>query len=860
MDLNPYQIRFRLAVIGALVCIQFGCSQVRVPRIDPSGQRIFLPAEQTTTVVPIGQTVSAGPGLGSPVFVKPPAPEPCPEVVGTVPCPPPCPSVSTVSPTPTRRLDVVKDGSLVLKPTKIIAPINSDVVIFGGLCGADGYFRKRETLEWSLSQESVGHFVEVREGSLSRLHKMFGRELGKHGTNYAVGRTSSSEEVITKGTDTVIDDMLVQAGQGWVSLTSPSEGTSHVTGMAPKAKGWDKRRKTATIHWLDANWDFPPSVTVQSGTEHDLTTLVRRATTKEAIEGWLVNYTILPGGTAAGFAPAGATTAQNIRTGSLGQATVRLRQATGQTGPGTTQVRVDIIRPGLHAGDPDRLNVATAVISVRWTAPALTFVATGPEVVGLDTPFNYRVEVFNPGDQTASGVTASAILPPGLTLISANPQPGFAGGTLSWNLGEVVPGQPNRIIDLTVKATTRGTLRPCFQVYSNDTRLSRLEKCLETTVAAPCLSMQIDGPDEAQVGDQITYRIRMQNQCNEPLTNVRLVDTYGSGLEAPGLPSPLAYQPFDLAPGATSDVIELTFIVKEAGTVCHLIQVTADGGHTAESRQCIEATSVARPDFQVSVESVNRVRFNDRVLIRATITNTGNTTLPDMTVLHDYTASLAPQNATDGWQPVDQGLQWRLRPLPVGQSVVLEVDSLAQQGDAAAVARFTCITGAGLQREGSTRIAIEGAPQPVPENNQPEPPEPNNPIRIAPPTSSDRLEIGITSFDEPVNPGDNVNYQIRVENDRAVNDSNVVITLSIPEGMQYIGGRATDLVRAVSQSPDGRTVTMETRRELRAGQAINFRAIVRATTPGKKTFNVSVRSGREPDGVTRSIETTVNRQ
>ena len=72
-------------------------------------------------------------------------------------------------------------------------------------------------------------------------------------------------------------------GQGWISLTSPVEGTSHVTVFAPEVYRWDARLKSAMVHWVDAQWRFPPPAINPAGTKHVFTTTVIAAIEPDAV-------------------------------------------------------------------------------------------------------------------------------------------------------------------------------------------------------------------------------------------------------------------------------------------------------------------------------------------------------------------------------------------------------------------------------------------------------------------------------------------------------------------------------------------------------------------------------------------------
>lgn len=833
-----------------------GCSQVRLPAIDPSGERIFLPAGNSTTLAPLPGSAGAPPFGPRPAFQLPENPPPCDEAA------PPTPAGATSNVgqfSIYRPLEDAKEGALVMHPRKIIAPINSDVVLRAGLCGAEGYYVKGQRLEWMMSQESVGNFIDVREGSLRRVRNLLGNDVGKQGIDYAIGYTSRAAERMTKGTPLVQDDLVVHPGQGWVSVSSPSEGTSHVTCMAPRATGWDRRRQTATIHWIDANWKFPPSQFARAGQAVDLTTLLTRASTGDPIEGWEVDYTIIPGGMAAGFEPTGTSNMQGVRTNSLGHGTARLRQSPGQTGPGVTNVRIDVTRPGGFPGEPDKLQVASQVVTIQWSSPALTLIASGPQSVGRDTPFTYRMEVSNPGDQPASGVTATASIPPELTIISTNPQAEFVGGTLRWNLGEVQPGQAPRVIDVAVKGNSRATVRPCFNVQSTDPTLPPLQKCLDTIIAVPCLAMQVEGPDNAQVGDNVTYLIRIQNQCDEPVTGIKLVDTFESGLSASGKGSPLAYRVFDLQPGAIED-IELAFDVLSAGRHCHQIQVTADGGHTVGSVECIDATDVPRPDIDLRVQTNPQIEVGEGTVLRATVLNRGNVPLREVRIAAEIPAELFAEDseATAGFTTQGNQLVWQFPELQPGQSAVAEVITRGVAPIPNAVARFVATAESGLQREQVVQVQITEPVRQGPINppndgggRQPE-------IPVEQPNRSNQLKVGVTALTEPVAVGQEAEYLVVITNDRNVSDRDVATLVTLPEGLQYVGGRADDDIQDSQRSPDGRQIVMQTVRELRAGESIGFRVRARATLAGRHQVRIESRSGQTPQPVGATATTTVN--
>ena len=104
----------------------------------------------------------------------------------------------------------------------------------------------------------------------------------KINNNYAIGSTACRSATITRGTPSPSDDIPVARGQAWISITSPTDGTSHVTAFAPKVTQWDNRQQTATILWIDAQFSFASPVIGAVGTRQTLTTLVSRPSDVDA--------------------------------------------------------------------------------------------------------------------------------------------------------------------------------------------------------------------------------------------------------------------------------------------------------------------------------------------------------------------------------------------------------------------------------------------------------------------------------------------------------------------------------------------------------------------------------------------------
>ena len=168
-----------------------------------------------------------------------------------------------------------------------------------------------------LAQDGVGQIVEVGQESPHDISIKLRHSPQKVATNYARAHTSTISQVLDRGTRSPVDDVYLQKGQSWITVTSPTEGASHVIVWAPQEHNWDRRKATATIYWVDASWRFPAAITARSGGRQTLTTVVTRSS-GQPVSGWIVKYDVLDGPPAV-FSARGETSIE-VRTDAAGRA------------------------------------------------------------------------------------------------------------------------------------------------------------------------------------------------------------------------------------------------------------------------------------------------------------------------------------------------------------------------------------------------------------------------------------------------------------------------------------------------------------------------------------------------------------
>lgn len=880
-------VRAMLAVLTTCVTLTFaGCSSWQLPRIDPSGDRLFLPEPATTTPVNPWRnwgcfprpafTTPATPPPCPPAFA-PPSPAPaattpaCPPVAGPPACPPggaaasPQPMPRSVF--PTTAPGIGPTATLTLTPARVVQPVGAEVILMCGLRDTGGVIRGSQPVEWMLAGQSVGAIVQVGEEGLPCWRRWMGSAPRKISSNYALGRTGTMARVVTRGTPSQTDDFWVGPGQTWASISSAVEGTSHVTVLAPKVAAWDQRQQSATIHWIDAQWVLPPPVVGRAGAQHVLTTTLRRATSTGPIAGWIVRYEIADG-PAAGFAPSGAKVIE-VRTDAQGRAAATI--VPQGAGGGVSRVRIQIIRLGVSNGDPPRMGVGEGWTSVTWSAPALSIRTTGPEIIEVGRTATYRVEVSNAGDLPAKDVVVNDRIPAELSYVGSTPSGQIFGDRVEWRLGDL-PARSVRTIEIQCRAEQDRQVRHC--VTARSAGGLKAEGCATSRVFRSALTVAMTGPKESQVGQAVQFQVTVTNRGAERLAGVLLSDRFDGGLRHAESASPLQRSLGDFAPGQSKQ-FALTFTVAQAGKHCQEVRITAPGGHWANTQACLTATQPqpqGKPAMTVRKTGPTRARVGDEIDFFVKVTNTGDVPLTNVEIGDQTVEGLNPLVASPGndRKPDPDRLVWTVARLDTGQTVAKQIRVKCTKAVRSACTRVTVTAAEGLTMADEVCVEILPAPQVPPSHPPPNGGTGNggtgnggtgNGAETKDPPVGDlpqdgRLVLSIAENRNPVPVGQRVTYIISIKNDRKVSDKAVYLTLTLPQGMRF--EQLTGQLPKWSKSRDGRMISVSAIREIRPGETIIGRLEMTAVRPSQAQLTAQVKSMRQNEPVIVERKTTVS--
>lgn len=915
----------RVVLIAALLLltISSGCTRLRLPAIDPTGSRLFSPLPTTTG---LALPCSGGEGCGclgcvgrfkdnflsgclnkpafsfpTPAFPEPVAPPPCPTPASAgggicgnsnEPCVPSAPCSGSCATGPRAVLlgseidakcgcslpDRGKRGCILLSPQKIVAPVGGEVVLLSGVCGNDGYLQMNEKLEWMLAPDSVGNIIEVGDDYPGVVGRYVGSKIRpeKKDPSYAIGITSTKQTLITRGNLDPNDDVRLEKGQTWLTISSPSEGVSHVTVLAPESECWDQRKATATIYWVDASAVFPGAEIVPAGTPVDLTTRVTRSDKVLPAEGWKVRYEILQPEWATFD---NGTSVKEAVVDASGNATVTLLPRPGTSG--TTAVNMTVIRPGGASDNLPTLTLGQGQTFVTWSSPKLEVRAGAPAVASFDVPYQVVANLRNPGNQPATNVRVDLQTPAGTRIVGADSFARVLPNGVTWEIGTL---PPQTQLDLFLDVASQAPVSMTFTARGDGLAS---EDTVRVDVFRPSLGLAVAPvQDRVEAGQPVTFNIDVTNNGDRPLTNAYVTATGDSSIiHESGGTSVRDNKDGPLQPGETWRK-KVVFTPTASGRRCILVDAFADGGQRATQDACVLVINPVplTPNLTATIDGKSRVITGDNTLVRARVANDGRAEARNVNVDMVFDPQLQLLAATEGanQQRIGQRiLSWSIPSIAPGQSVTLEGQFRSLAPTPQSRVSVTAESAGGVRATDNFAFEIVGPTAPPqtppppslpPAGISPEIPGGPAPLRGAPstgvapgvparplgPTTSGRMQTTIFQrTGNPVRVNEPIRYGVRVVNDSNVRDGQVGIQFGLPPGVRLERLVPTTNPELSDYRIDAGVVSLPFVPNLEPGETAEFEIVLSSNQPQPFDLQVGVRSLNQPDGYAESVRTVV---
>lgn len=329
----------------------------------------------------------------------------------------------------------------------------------------------------------------------------------------------------------------------------------------------------------------------------------------------------------------------------------------------------------------------TGPVSPTWNVSLNKSLVSGTPQPGQE--LTYRLSYANTGNQPASNLSITDVLPPDLTYVSDNPGSFTTvqtGSTTTWQLASLSVGA-NGHIDLTVRVAngvadgTNLVNQASIGIDETETTLADNNPVITTTVAVPFIDLALSkqGTASGLAGSTVTYTLSVVNNGNVAATNLVITDTLPSGLsyrsdDAPGFSTVLTggtivWTRSVLAVGETATLTLSTDIdggiADNSTLVNQAIAAATENEPNQANNGAAFTTTVAAPVVTLSIGKSGPAASLSGSLITYTlrVVNNGNVVATDL-VITDALPSGA--NYVSGGTLNGQEVSWTVASLAPG--------------------------------------------------------------------------------------------------------------------------------------------------------------------------------------------------
>lgn len=161
-------------------------------------------------------------------------------------------------------------------------------------------------------------------------------------------------------------------------------------------------------------------------------------------------------------------------------------------------------------------------VAVTVVQPVLAIDVACPGNRYIGRPIEYEVTVRNTGDGDCTDARVTASMPTGATFASASTGGASAGGSVVWNVGALKAGESKKMT-FTINPGSAGSYRTEAVVTCACATEAR-DACATEVTGIPAILVEvIDEPDPIEIGNTVTYIIRVTNQGSANDNDIKVV-------------------------------------------------------------------------------------------------------------------------------------------------------------------------------------------------------------------------------------------------------------------------------------------------------------------------------------------------
>ncbi|MGL6226734.1 MAG: hypothetical protein ACRC10_08930 [Thermoguttaceae bacterium] len=447
--------------------------------------------------------------------------------------------------------------------------------------------------------------------------------------------------------------------------------------------------------------------------------------------------------------------------------------------------------------------------------PQLTLEKIYPQEIQVNRPCTFKTYLRNSGKTPVKEIVLHDLLPQGTRFISAHPPVNpTQSGELLWTLGTLQPDS-ELIVELEVLPLNEG------EIGSVATVQYAMEASGKTVVTRPLLDLEISEAPDTLVGENVTFNLTLSNPGTGIAKGVELELRVPDGLvHEKG--QDIIFTVGELKPKEVKRY-PLTLKTVARGKITDQIRAKAESNLESVANYAVQ---VIGPELVLQIDGPKQ-RFLERKAVYTLKVGNPGTASAQNIALSAYLPSGLQFVSTNQNGVYDQSthtVHWALEELPARESGEIELMTLpVRQGEHSI--KFEGIGQKELRAETTHAVSISGLPA---------------------------LSFAVSCLSDPVEVGKPATYEIALTNRGTKAASNVVISVRLPEGMEFANAEGPSNHRL-----SGNLIQFAPLNSLDPKQEKTYRFTARCTIPGDQRVAVSVLSDDLRSPITKEESTQV---
>lgn len=343
------------------------------------------------------------------------------------------------------------------------------------------------------------------------------------------------------------------------------------------------------------------------------------------------------------------------------------------------------------------------------------------------------------------------------------------------------------------------------------------------------LAVTAESPEDAMVGDEITFTVKIRNTQAEAIEAVTVICSLPEGLSHPTQPQRAFQRELGQMEPRAEQAIDLVLRCDEPGWNCVEFQVSGEGIEKVTTSACV---AVRDRSVKLELSGPAQRTAGSRAEYVITMANLTGREQPDVHVILEHEGVLEPREASTGAIRRPGRLEWDLGLVRVDERVQIQAEFACNSAS-----ERTCLI--------ARVVGRDLAPQEV-----------TRCLQVFP---QREIEIDIADEQDPVAVGEKVVYVVRVKNRGLQRMSDLTLEIE-PDGLQPLGVLLDETDVLESAEFDRRTgvLCIPLERGLAVDETLTFTLEAVALHPGSSELRAIVRQKLSSRAMSIAESTVVN--